>query len=175
MTTVRTRDKLATEVAAVSDLSRKAIEEIAGLGDIPRSALADRWQAIYGVVPPKGARRVLLERAIAWHVQAKVYGGLKKDVTRSLVKAAAEKGGKRKRSWSASGDEASSSSDMPPPSRVGAPSPGARLVREWHGRTHVVDVTKDGYVWNGTAYRSLSVIARRITGAHWSGPRFFGL
>jgi hypothetical protein len=54
-------------------------------------------------------------------------------------------------------------------------SAGARLVREWHGRTHSVEVLKEGFLFERRTYRSLSQIARRITGAHWSGPRFFGL
>jgi Protein of unknown function (DUF2924) len=53
--------------------------------------------------------------------------------------------------------------------------PGARLLREWNGTTHVVDVLPDGFLWNGASHRSLSAIARAITGARWSGPRFFGL
>jgi hypothetical protein len=48
-------------------------------------------------------------------------------------------------------------------------------MREWNGRMHLVDVTDNGFVFDGKTYRSLSAIARRITGAHWSGPRFFGL
>ena len=53
--------------------------------------------------------------------------------------------------------------------------PGARLVREWHGRTHTVTVTEDGFEYAGASYASLTKIAKKITGAHWSGPRFFGL
>jgi hypothetical protein len=53
--------------------------------------------------------------------------------------------------------------------------PGARLVREWHGRTYTVTVTEDGFESAGTTYRSLTEVAEKITGAHWSGPRFFGL
>jgi hypothetical protein len=53
--------------------------------------------------------------------------------------------------------------------------PGARLVREWHGRTHTVTVTEDGFECAGTTYPSLTKIAKKITGAHWSSPRFFGL
>jgi hypothetical protein len=53
--------------------------------------------------------------------------------------------------------------------------PGARLVREWRGRTHTVIVTDDGFEYAGKAYTSLTSIAHEITGAHWSGPRFFGL
>ncbi len=59
---------------------------------------------------------------------------------------------------------------------VAAPLPkGTRLMREWNGRMHVVDVTKEGIIFDGKYYRSLTAVARRITGAHWSGPRFFGL
>jgi hypothetical protein len=53
--------------------------------------------------------------------------------------------------------------------------PGARLVREWRGRTHAVTVTEDGFEYGGASYPSLTKIAKKITGAHWSGPRFFGL
>ena len=53
--------------------------------------------------------------------------------------------------------------------------PGTRLVREWNGQTHTVLVHPEGVEWRGRRYRSLSVVAREITGAHWSGPRFFGL
>lgn len=67
-----------------------------------------------------------------------------------------------------------SSLPSPPPPRR-SPAAGARLLRDWNGRTHVVDVTKEGFVYEGRHHRSLSSIAREITGAHWSGPRFFGL
>src|SRR5262249_62078154 len=53
--------------------------------------------------------------------------------------------------------------------------PGARLVREWHSRTHTVTVTEDGFEYAGLTYLSLTKIAKKITGTHWSGPRFFGL
>jgi hypothetical protein len=52
---------------------------------------------------------------------------------------------------------------------------GTRLVREWNGKTVAVEVQEDGFLWEGRTYRSLSVIAREVTGAHWSGPRFFGI
>ena len=51
----------------------------------------------------------------------------------------------------------------------------SRLIREWHGRTHTVTVTEDGFECAGTTYPSLTEVAKKITGAHWSGPRFFGL
>ncbi len=56
-----------------------------------------------------------------------------------------------------------------------AMKPGARLIRKWHGRTHTVTVTEDGFEYGETSYSSLTQIARKITRAHWSGPRFFGL
>jgi hypothetical protein len=55
------------------------------------------------------------------------------------------------------------------------PSRGARLVREWHGALHEIEVLEDGYLWRGVRHRSLSAIARAITGTKWSGPRYFGL
>ena len=66
-----------------------------------------------------------------------------------------------------------------PASPVTAPrkqlSPGTRLVRDWNGRSHVVDVLEEGFAFEGRLHKSLTAIARQITGAHWSGPRFFGL
>lgn len=56
---------------------------------------------------------------------------------------------------------------------VPAASEGTRLIREWHGREHIVDVIDGAYHWNGKSWKSLSAIAREITGARWSGPRFF--
>jgi hypothetical protein len=53
--------------------------------------------------------------------------------------------------------------------------PGTRLVREWRGVTHMVLIHADGIEWRGQRYRSLTIVARKITGARWSGPRFFGL
>ena len=70
-------------------------------------------------------------------------------------------------------DSAASDAQKPaPPISLKA---GTRLVREWRGVTHTVLVHADGFEWNGRRYRSLTSVAREITGAHWSGPRFFGL
>lgn len=153
--------------------------EIAMLGGLHRSVLAERWEAIYGVPPPKGARRVLLERAIAWHVQAKAFGGLKKETLRALMRAPTGQRRKGRNGAGPADSDASAGIDVDAQStqRTTRPLPsiGARLVRDWRGKTHVVDVVQAGYVWQGNSYKSLSVIAREITGARWSGPRFFGL
>ena len=151
-------------------------KEIAGLGDLPRSELAERWQSIYGVAPPKGARRVLLERAIAWHLQAAALGAPPASTERILRRAI---GAERKKAVIDRSSDEGSSYGSPSGSKTNVaapralPSNGTRLIREWRGKTHIVDVIESGFVWEDNAYRSLSVIAKAITGAHWSGPRFY--
>ncbi|RWI92117.1 DUF2924 domain-containing protein [Mesorhizobium sp.] len=142
--------------------------KVAAVGDLTRGELAAGWLKIYGVPAPKGARRVFLERAIAWHLQAKAFGGIDKETLRFLFKASVTQ---PVRVDAAGRDEASERSRSSRP----LPSAGARLIREWHGKTNVVDVVATGFIWEGKTYRSLSMIARAITGTHWSGPRFFGL
>jgi hypothetical protein len=133
--------------------------EIDALADLTRADLVARWRTHYRSDPPKGISRRLLIRAIAYEMQAKRYGGLKPATDRRLMKIA---------NGTALGDHGS---------RKASPAlqPGARLVREWNGVSHVVEVVEGGCVWNGCRHRSLSAVARAITGARWSGPRFFGL
>ena len=92
-------------------------------------------------------------------IQEIAFGGLAKATLRRLASLAA-------------GFESDGRIAPPAQPRI---KPGARLVREWHGRTHAVVVTEDGFEFEGKLYRSLTSIAREITGAGWSGPRFFGL
>jgi len=167
----------------VMSLEKRIQQEVAALGDLTREELAARWLKIYGCPPPKGVKRGLLERAAAWQLQARHLGGLspmarkairdaiRQDTSRALA------AGKLQNDDSASDADQGESPKRPPSKPVAGPSvrPGTRLVREWNGRTHVVDVSEDGFVFDGKTYRSLSAIAKRITGAHWSGPRFFGL
>jgi hypothetical protein len=96
---------------------------------------------------------------IAYRVQEIAYGGLNKPTQRKLEALTRELG--RKGSIAVTSDLSL--------------QPGTRLVREWRGRTHTVVVTTDGFEYVGKAFKSLSKIAHVITGAHWSGPRFFGL
>ncbi len=133
--------------------------EIDALGDLTRAVLVERWRAHYRSDPPKGISRRLMIRAIAYEMQAKRYGGLKPATNRRLRTIA---------NGTADGDHGGS--NTAPRLRR-----GARLVREWNGVSHVVEVIEGGFVWNGDRHRSLSAIARAITGARWSGPRFFGL
>ncbi len=132
---------------------------ITHLATLPRAELVERWVALYHTPPPKGLGQRLLVGAIAYAMQAKRYGGLKPATDRRLRKLG-----------DASTNHQQGSSGMP-----SSLQPGTRLVREWNGRTHVVEVADEGFIWMGDRHRSLSAIARAITGARWSGPRFFGV
>ena len=140
----------------------------ADVSELSRTDLARRWEAIYGSPPPRTIKRPLLERVVAWHLQAKSYGGFPAKEKRRLA-AIALGGGPQKGAPSEKGGDRGLEAHSP------TIAPGTRLVREWRGRTHVVEVLRDGFRWNGEEHASLSAIARKITGARWSGPRFFGL
>jgi len=100
-----------------------------------------------------------MRRAIAYRIQEKAFGGLSPASKRKLKDHATQ---------------IATTGRVMPDSRPVVRS-GARLVREWNGRTYTVTVTEDGFEYGGKFYRSLTKVARVITGAHWSGPRFFGL
>jgi hypothetical protein len=120
--------------------------------------LRAEWRRLYRSEAPRLSRDLLV-RGIGYRRQEIEHGGLGKSTRRKLQTIA-----KALRSTGRVG---------PTPSL--SLKPGARLVREWHGRTHTVTVTDDGFEYAGKDYSSLTKIAKRITGAHWSGPRFFGL
>jgi hypothetical protein len=142
-------------MTSLPDRDSEVAHEIAGLAELDRAHLVARWRRLCGRPPPSKLSRAMLEKAIAYEIQCAAFGGLSASVKRALRTAASGKGGS---------------------STVRRPvSPGARLVREWNGAVHEVDVVGDGYIWQGEAYRSLTAIAGRITGTKWSGPRFFGL
>ncbi len=134
-------------------------EKLATLADLDAVSLRAEWRRLYRSHPPLHIRRDLLVLAIAWKLQEKVYGGLTAALKRRLAGI---------------GEELRTNGDLSagPAIRL---KPGSRLVREWRGETHTVLVLEDGFEWNGQRRRSLSTIAREITGTRWSGPRFFGL
>ena len=146
--------------------------EVAGTGDLPRQDLVAAWTAAHGCPPPKGVKRPLLELSAAWHLQAKRLGGLSTTSKKMLRQQASGNGKAVASRISAGRDPTAIGGELRPPAALTC---GARLMREWNGRMHVVDVTDGGFVFDGKTYRSLSAIARRITGVNWSGPRFFGL
>ena len=125
--------------------------EVAALGDLPRKALAERWAEAYGAPPAADVSSALIRKALAWEIQARAFGGHPAKTLRTLKSIA-------------NGKTA--------PKNAAA---GTRLIREWNGATYEVEVLESGYRWRGETWTSLSAIARAITGAKWSGPRFFGL
>ena len=132
--------------------------ELEALPDLPRDELKKRWTELYGTpCPPKMSRKIL-RYAIAYRLQEKVYGGLDKKTRRLLEKAAAKL--------------AAGKPVVPEGSKI---RPGTRLLREWHGTMHEVIVLETGVQFRDRIWPSLSAVAREITGARWSGPRFFGL
>lgn len=158
----------------------KLERKVAAIGDLPREKLAALWLKAYGCPPPKGITRASLERSAAWHLQAKRLGGLSAHARRIVRQHVKQKEAKRgvadghdaavgRRSGHTAARAAVVPAIKPPP------LPGTRLMREWNGRMHVVDITEDGILFDGKLYRSLTAVTKRITGAHWSGPRFFGL
>jgi len=133
--------------------------EIGSLAGLPTHELRIAWRRLCRTQPPRCMPRDLMIRALAYRMQERAHGGLApamKRKLRSLVAEIERKG-----------------------AQVFDPGvvlkPGTRLVREWAGQTHTVIVIEDGFDYDGERYPSLTKIAARITGAHWSGPRFFGI
>ena len=153
-------------------------DQVAAVQGLPRAELVARWQKAHGSAPPKGIRHELLVRSAAWHLQVRHFGGLS-PATRRALRAATpevERGMARPPPPSNCADAPAVAVLEPSAKRRrGNVAPGARLLRDWNGKTHVVDVIENGFVFQAKIYTSLTAIARQITGAHWSGPRFFGL
>ena len=126
---------------------------VAEIEAMDRAALMAAWSDLFRSPVPKGLSQSFLRRFLAFEVQARQLGGLPK---RFLANLDGQNAAKAARSDATL-------------------KPGGRLLREWNGTTHTVEVIDEGFHWNGQAYRSLSAVARAITGARWSGPRFFGL
>ena len=149
----------ATAVAANPSGHHELSQRIAALNGLTAQQLRDEWRRLYRGQPPRLSRDLLI-RTIAYRIQELVYGGLSKATQRKLD--CVDEGTEGARGVSSSRP-------------IQSLRPGARLVREWRGRTHTVVVTEDGFEYAGKAFPSLTKIAHAITGAHWSGPRFFGL
>src|SRR5215831_9540261 len=133
-------------------------QQIAELVDRSTQDLRVAWRQLHRAGPPLGLSRDLIIRALAHQLQEQTHGGMSRAQRRRLQTLARE-------------FEKAAAAFAPGV----VPNTGTRLVRQWRGRTHAVLVREDGYEYEGERYRSLTVIAERITGAHWSGPRFFGL
>ena len=127
--------------------------------------LQDAWRKAWGSTAPKGARNRFLKLGIAWKWQAEQFGGFGPELSRRL--SALET-----RGTIGNADPDVETGDV---SKAARPTPGTRLIRDWHGERYEVHVTERGYLWRGQTYGSLSGVAKAITGVSWNGPKFFGL
>jgi hypothetical protein len=138
-----------------SSKQQRIAQELARLAVLDRAGCLDLWKTLFDCEAPRYLSAVFMRKALAHEAQCRMLGGLAAADICALRSIA---GGKRSAVRSAP-----------------VLSAGTHLVREWNGRTYQVEVTKSGFVMDGKTYKSLTAIARRITGANWSGPRFFGL
>jgi hypothetical protein len=153
---------IASKRGALADMDKAAIDiakALVRLSALTIFELRGEWRRLHRTPPPMRLSRDLLTRGITYKLQERAYGGLSTAIARKLEQAGA--------------DSLCRGAVTPaPPISL---RPGMRLVREWRGVTHMVLIHADGIEWRGQRYRSLSLVARKITGARWSGPRFFGL
>jgi hypothetical protein len=130
-------------------LEDRIAAQVRALEALNLEGLRAEWRRLYG--PPLKLRSPdLLRRLLAWRIQADHLGGLSPTVLAALK------------------------AKTPSVTKTRL-SEGVRISREWQGRRYDVQATDDGYLFNGKPYRSLSEVARVITGVRWNGPRFFGL
>jgi hypothetical protein len=152
----------ADEATATSASAPSLQSRLDRLQEFDGSALREEWRRLFRSEPPRLSRDLLV-RALAYRLQELELGGLPKWARQSVAGPAA------------AADPAKGGGASTPKPALPGLKPGARLVREWHGRIHSVVVLDDAFEFEGQRYGSLTKIAREITGARWSGPRFFGL
>jgi hypothetical protein len=129
------------------------------LPSLETSELRKLWHDLFQNPPHPKLRRELMIPILSYRVQEKALGGLRPSTARRLRAIADEH---------VSGKKSSGTNQL-------APRPGTRMVRQWQGKLHEVITLENGFLYSGERFRSLSEIARAITGTRWSGPAFFGL
>ena len=136
------------------------LAQVAALRSMPAPELRKQWQKLFDTPPPRYNRR-FLESRLAYRIQELAYGGLKPAAVARLEALGEQLDGGRITVRRQRADN--------------RPMAGTRLIREYQGVEHCATVLQDGYEWQGRPYRSLSAIARAITGTRWNGLTFFGL
>jgi hypothetical protein len=136
------------------------LARVATLKAMPTTKLKEQWSALFNTPPPPYNRR-FLESRLAYRIQELAYGGLKPETVRRLEQLGEQLDGGNIAVRRVRGSD--------------IPIAGTRLIREYQGVEHTVTVMADGYEWQGRPYKSLSAIARAITGTRWNGLLFFGL
>lgn len=132
--------------------------------ELPIEQLRKEWLKQFGSPPSRMFTRTFLARAIAWKMQVEEHGDISPSTRREMERLVAHSRAKRQ------GNVA----DLPVPPATKL-RPGAQLVKVWRGETYVIDVLAEGFKWENSIYRSLSAVAKAITGTHWNGMIFFGL
>ena len=144
-------------------MERSVLQQITELQGLSFKVLQDRWRTLFGTEPPASYKADTLVRRLAYRVQELHFGGLSQAAHRELEEVAAR-------------DEARRLKRGARKVLRGTPATGTRFVREWHGQEHIVTVTADGgYDYGGRRFRSLTAVAKEISGQHINGRRFFGL
>ncbi|PSL14821.1 DUF2924 domain-containing protein [Shimia abyssi] len=134
-----------------ADQTLRLEQAVAAIDKLDRGECLDRWREAFSRPPPKHLSLQFMKRVLIWDLQNQMLGSVSAKAKRRLKQIAAGQ------------------------SVPATAKPGSHLVREWNGRTYQVEVVDCGYIMDGKTWRSLSAIARHITGARWSGPRFFGV
>jgi Protein of unknown function (DUF2924) len=153
-----------TRVAAEAPETSSVEAEIARLRALDLKAFHARWRVSFGRDAPPHVARHLLFAMLAYQLQAEVMGDLDAETVRFLRQVE-----------STSSKQAAVPLTQAFEGRKRSLSPGSVLTREWDSQHHRVMVLDGGFAWQGRSYRSLSEIAKAITGTKWNGPRFFGL
>jgi hypothetical protein len=159
-------DRLAA--AALADLSR----ELAALKALDLHDLRARWRRLTRTAAPEYLSRALLLRLVAYKLQARIHGDLDPETARYLARVVKER---TRRLKAGEKRKPKQPPPVPPVSADTRLKSGTLIGREFNGTMHRVTVVEGGYAWNGATHKSLSEIARKITGTRWNGPRFFGL
>ena len=141
-------------------MTYSVLAQIAALKRMSAPELKKQWRLLFDAPPPPYNRR-FLESRLAYRIQELAYGGLKPETVKRLEALGEQLDGGNITTRKLRADD--------------RPVVGTRLIREYQGVEHVVTVLNDGYEWQGRPYRSLSWVARAITGTRWNGWRFFGL
>jgi Protein of unknown function (DUF2924) len=143
-------------------MSDTVLRQLAELPTLSVGELRERWRSLYGTEPPASYKSKYLVRRLAYRVQELAYGGLSEGARATLRQIADE-------------DARVSRKPSSRKREMNLPVAGTRLIRTWNGERYEVLVARDGFDFRGRRYRSLSAVAKAITGAHRSGPAFFGL
>jgi len=155
-----TRESKKTETTSPAATDSTVLARLAALKRMSVRELKAEWQSLYGEAAPNNSR-VFLEIRLGYRLQELTYGGIDRDTRRVLDLLADEVEGLPRRK-----------SQIADPRN---PVVGTRLIRNWDGVAHTITVLNDGFDWQGRKFKSLSAIAREITGTRWNGYRFFGL